>query len=299
LRLVRAFLPVVLLLTSCAPLHDVHAGKLPVGARYVAMGSSFASGPGVTKPADDRDPRCTRSNDNYARQTARRFQLDLVDVSCGGATTAHMLEGWNELPPQIDALNAETRLVTVTIGGNDVGYVAGLFAGSCGEAEAANEAVKTACTAMRSRRGTGGPSVVVAPDEAKWSAVEAGLGTIAAEVSRRSPNARLIFVQYLTLVPDGPLCATVPLSPEAAPQARETAARLARLTKTVARRSRAEYLSIADLSRRHDACADKPWVNGFVPATNAVKGSFAPYHPNLAGMTAIAEALVRKLRQRP
>ena len=76
---------------------------MPVGARYVAMGSSYASGPGVTHAADARDPRCSRSNDNYAHQVARTLQLDLVDVSCGGATTKHVLEGWNELPPQIAA----------------------------------------------------------------------------------------------------------------------------------------------------------------------------------------------------
>ncbi|GGC13951.1 hypothetical protein GCM10011494_35940 [Novosphingobium endophyticum] len=34
----------------------------------------------------------------------------------GGATTAHILGPWNELPAQIDALTDDTALVTVTIG---------------------------------------------------------------------------------------------------------------------------------------------------------------------------------------
>lgn len=290
-----ALLP--LLSSSCAPLPHGAAGRLPVGARYVAMGSSFAAGPGVTRPADNRDPRCTRSNDNYAHQVARSLQLELIDVSCGGATTSHVLNGWNELPPQIDALNADTQLVTVTIGGNDVGYVSGLFAGSCRGGASAAEAVKSACAAMRARGGSGGPQTSTgAPDEAKWNAAEAGLKAIAAEVSRRSPRARLVFVQYLTIVPNGKGCLAMPLSPEALQQARDTSGRLSRLTKAVALRSGAEVLPVATLSRGHGACARNAWVSGFVPIAAVSHAGFVPYHPNLAGMTAVANALFAKLK---
>lgn len=269
---------------------------MPIGARYVAMGSSFASGPGVTRLADERDPRCTRSYDNYARQTARQLQLELVDVSCGGATSDHVLNGWNELPPQVAALTQDTRLVTVTIGGNDVGYVAGLFAGSCSDSPAVTETVQTACSALR-QRGSGRPVVSAAlSDDEKWKAAEAGLSAIAAEVAIRSPKARLVFVQYLTLVPVGSLCGVMPLSPAAAEQARKTAARLADITAAVALKSGAEVLRVADISAGHDACAASPWVTGFVPTAAATATGFVPYHPNLAGMTAVAEALIKKLR---
>ena len=52
---------------------------LAAGAHYVAMGSSFAAGPGVTVPADQPPNRCTRSADNYARQSARRRGLTPTD----------------------------------------------------------------------------------------------------------------------------------------------------------------------------------------------------------------------------
>ncbi len=287
----RALALVALLLASCAPLRPVATSALPSGARYVAMGSSFASGPGVTLLADARDPRCTRSNDNYARQVTRALQLELTDVSCGGATTKHMLEGWNELPPQIAALTPDTALVTVTIGGNDLGYIGRLFAASCSNGDNGADAVKAACVGMRARAGASLPAT---PDPAAWNTAEAGLSTIAAEVRSRAPRARLIFVEYLTVVPEGPPCATVPLSPAATKLARETAARLARLTETVAKRFGAEVLPVAALSQGHDACASDPWVTGFVPS---VPGTlFVPYHPNLDGMTAVADALVAKLR---
>lgn len=286
----------LMLSASCTSLPDAANNAVPTGARYVAMGSSFASGPGVTRLADERDPRCTRSYDNYARQTARQLQLELVDVSCGGATSDHVLKGWNELPPQVAALTQDTRLVTVTIGGNDVSYVMGLFVGSCVDSAAATEAVQTACSTMRQRMG--GRQVVSASqsDAEKWKAAEAGLSAIAAEVALRSPKARLVFVQYLTVVPAGSLCSVMPLSPAAAEQARKTAARLADITAAVALKSGAEVLPIADISAGHDACAVSPWVTGFVPTAAATATGFVPYHPNLAGMTAVADALIKKLR---
>src|ERR1700712_2315990 len=73
------------------------------GARYVAMGSSFAAGPGVD-PVEQPPPTCGRSTRNYAHHFAGRRSLMLVDVSCGGATTAHVLGPWQDIPPQIDSI---------------------------------------------------------------------------------------------------------------------------------------------------------------------------------------------------
>src|SRR5438445_3085706 len=73
-------------------------------ARYVAMRSSFAAGPGITRPADDPPDRCGRSADNYAHQLARKRGLALTDVSCGGATTASILAPWNGHSAQIEAV---------------------------------------------------------------------------------------------------------------------------------------------------------------------------------------------------
>ncbi len=68
---------------------------------------------------------------SYSRLLAAQLRLRLTDASCGGATTAHVLAPWNELPAQIDAVTSDTRLVTITIGGNDLNYMGVLFAASC------------------------------------------------------------------------------------------------------------------------------------------------------------------------
>lgn len=284
-----------LLLAGCAAGPEVARAPVAPSARYVAMGSSFAAGPGVTVSADSPATRCTRSRDNYARQLARLRQLDLVDVSCGGATSTHLLVPWNELAPQIDALTADTALVTITIGGNDVGYVGRLFAASCKGGSELPASAAAMCKGMGARQQAGGPSASLPaiPTEAAWATLAASLDRITAEVRRRAPRARLIFVDYVTLLPSGALCPQVPLSADDAASARATARRLAQETASAAKRAGAETLRVSALSQRHDACAAEPWANGFVPRQGGAP--FAPYHPNLAGMTAIAAALDRML----
>ena len=98
-------------------------------SRYVALGSSMAAGPGIRPSADGAPFRAGRSARNYPHLVAERLGLDLVDVTYSGATTASVLtDPQNGAPPQADALDASEDLVTVTIGGNDVGYVPLLMA---------------------------------------------------------------------------------------------------------------------------------------------------------------------------
>jgi lysophospholipase L1-like esterase len=190
-------------------------GKVPPpGARYVAMGSSFASGSGIA-PYDPAAPaRCQRSTDNYARQLARKYALNLVDVTCGGATTAHILGPWSELAPQADALTPDTALVTITIGGNDVGYIGGLIAGSCGGGPAAGATAQPLCQMVAAGRRSG--AAMPAPTEDGWRRVETAMTNILQEIHRRAPRARVVMVDYTTVLPEGALCAQTPLTAEVA-----------------------------------------------------------------------------------
>ena len=280
-------------LAACAQQPGLRVSSAPAGSTYVAMGSSFAAGPGVTASADTPRTRCQRSMDNYAHQLARRRGLNLVDVSCSGATTAHILNRWGELPPQIDAVTPDARLVTVTIGGNDVGYVGGLMAASCAaDAASLSGAGAAMCKGMRDDAANN-PQAAPVVDEAAWAKLEDAMDEIAREVRRRAPQARLVFVDYLSLLPTTGSCATVPLSDKAAGLAKTTALRLARLTATAARRAGVGLIQASDMSRAHHACAEDNWAVGF-SAREGERG-VVPYHPNLAGMTAIADALDKSL----
>ena len=68
--------------------------KQPGGSgQYVALGSSFAAGPGIAPADDDSLALCIRSAHNYAHLLAKARGLDLTDVTCSGATALHVLEG--------------------------------------------------------------------------------------------------------------------------------------------------------------------------------------------------------------
>ena len=253
---------------------------LAPGAEYVAMGSSFAAGAGIGPLREGTPERCGRTPVNYAGLVAERLDLALRDASCGGATTAHVLGAWDELPPQIEAVGPDTRLVTITIGGNDVNYVGGLFAASCEE------------RGMAERMGGTCPDFT-APEEAKWTALARDMDAIAAGVRRRAPGAVLVFVQYVGLVPEEP-CASVPLTANEISQARSMAERLATITAETAARHDAILLPVHTMSQAHLPCSAVPWAKAFPEGDAGVGG--APWHPTAEGHRAIADALVARLQ---
>ena len=262
---------------ACAPLPKAASVPLPAGARYVALGSSFASGPllGPLKPGSPA--RCARTVANYPALLAQRLGLTLVDVSCGGATTLHILGPWNELPAQIESVTADTRLVTLSIGGNDLGYVSGLIAASCR-------------AGAPYRPGPCAPKA--APAEQDFAKLESNMREIARQVAARAPHARLVLVQNVMLVAQGP-CAAVTIDPADAAASRSIGLRIAAITAKVASESRVALLSSDVMSRQHTACADEPWSNGMSPGYDGSQG--APWHPTAAGMQAVADALAAEL----
>lgn len=271
-----------LVLTGCsAPLRGPNPLTLAPGAKYVALGSSYAAGPGIPPAADTPPNRCARSARNYAHQLAEKRQLALTDVSCSGAATTHVLGPWGSIPPQIDAVDQDTALVTLTIGGNDLQYIGGLMAASC----------RTAAIGGKPPACPPWPNAM--PTEQALAQVAAAMDRIAAEVRRRAPGARLVFVDYpAVLAPDG-VCDATPLTEEQARIGRATARLLTATTAKAAGRAGADLLRASAITAGHHVCAAEPWMLGY--ARPGQKPIAAPYHPNLAGMSAVAEALDRLL----
>lgn len=90
-------------------------GVLPAQAddtTYVALGDSFSAGTGTRASTDD----CYRSPYGYPALIAQSQGLNLDYQACSGATTADVLNN------QVSALSTDTDLVTMTIGGNDLGF---------------------------------------------------------------------------------------------------------------------------------------------------------------------------------
>lgn len=250
--------------------------------RYVALGSSMAAGPGITPRAAGSPRSAGRSARNYPHLVAQALGLDLVDVTYSGATTAHVLtESQREARPQVDALDGTETLVTVTIGGNDVGYVPLLFAASLPRL-------------TRSLPVLGGRLRDLLDPDARDRAlaeVAEALVEVGQTVRRRAPRATVLFVDYLTLLP--PVGPAPPLADADVALGRRVAAALRRATAVAAEASGAGLVRAAEASAEHHAWSAAPWTTR--PGL-PIPGRPAPLHPNAQGMQAVADLVVRALR---
>jgi lysophospholipase L1-like esterase len=159
------------------------------GSRYVGLGS-IASGYGIAV----QSTTCGRSSRHYAQLVAKHFHLNLVDVSCGAAQIEHVVDtpqGTN--PPQLTFLTPATQLVTVAVGGNDIGYNATAVA--CSNA--------TTCTTPANL-----PTLVVN--------MRIALKAMIAKIKAAAPSATIVFVTYPREVPAGKNCPALGFTDSAA-----------------------------------------------------------------------------------
>ena len=261
--------------------------------RYVALGDSYTSGPAV-QPQDLSIPGCLRSLANYPHLVAPDLHgLSLVDVSCSGAQTIDMTASQDvtpnpDPPPQFDALDPDTKLVTIGIGGNDIGFVD--IAETCGRLATTVTARDVALPRLlhreRDRRG-------------RLAALGPRLDAVLRGITQRAPRAKVFVIGYPAILPEQPSdylsCRVVlPVATGDIPFLRDDVEKvLNRKLKTQATRNGAVYVDTYTPSIGHDACKlpTVRWVEPVAPAADA-----APVHPNRLGMEATARALEASLR---
>jgi len=120
------------------------ASPLPAGSVYVAMGDSYSSGeganqiPGGTPDSTMISGNCRRSTKAAQMLLTAQYGWQLTNPACAGSTTANVLNTFGWEAPQMTQLTANAKLVTMTIGGNDVqllqllvNCVVGTFYGDC------------------------------------------------------------------------------------------------------------------------------------------------------------------------
>lgn len=250
--------------------------------RYVALGSSMAAGPGIRPRAAGAPWRAGRSARNYPHVLAEQQNLDLTDVTYSGATTAHLLaERQHGAAPQIEALDGSETLVTVTIGGNDVGYIPLLMAASLPTAARRLPLLGARLAELLDRD---------LRDRALTQVFDS-LCAVGRALRERAPDARIMFVDYLTVLPPAGESAA-PLSEADADLGRHVGATLERLTADAAAATNCEIVCAAAASRRHHAWSAAPWTTKpGVP----VPYRPSPLHPNAAGMRAVAKLIAAQL----
>jgi GDSL-like Lipase/Acylhydrolase family len=258
----------------------VALGGAASAANYVALGDSYTAGPLI--PNQIPPYGCLKSDHNYPHLAAPGIGLELRDPSCSGAETEDMSQPQSiELgsnPPQFDSLDAQTTVVSITIGGNDIGF---------------SEIIESCVTAnpfshpCRDKYNSGGVDQLKARIDATAPLVTAVLQGI----HSRAPIARVFVLNYAAILPEsGYGCwPQMPLGFLDVPYLRATEKRLNSMLANQAAANGATLVDWYAASIGHDACKGTltRWVEPLVPTNPA-----APVHPNLRGMRGAAQTLL-------
>ena len=259
---------------------------------YVALGDSYTAAPFASVPTG-QPVDCGRVEHNYPRLVAAAIKPPVFrDVSCGSAQSKHMTEQQGPLPmgnfnaPQFDALGEDTALVTVGIGGNDVGF-----------GGATSQCVQTpkllggkSCKAHYTAGGVDQISQKIAAAAPKIAGVLQG-------IHQRAPKATVLMVGYPALMPhehNRGCYPYVPVLAEDAVYVREKNIELNAMLAQQAAANDALYVDWYTPSIGHDMC--KPpgiaWTNAVV----VVPPSY-PAHPNLLGEMGASAAVLDVLEK--
>ncbi|MER5668616.1 SGNH/GDSL hydrolase family protein [Streptomyces mirabilis] len=283
----------------------------PAGSTYVALGDSFSSGeanaPYLPGTDTSRD-QCHRSTSAYPQLLARQglfYAQPLTDttafVACSGADTGSLRNGRYGEPSQLGALGPATTTVTISLGGNDLGFSdlveACLHVGWNGNPN---------CKAQKVTSPADGAKITRAQRET-WLTDHLDLHSLYQEIHARAPQARIYALLYPHLIAmRGRACHTGPGSYSARnilwfhdmvdylDQHIADEAAIARGTKADIR--------VVDprpaFDQGHTLCGTDSWIHGieFIQdeckrtegSTSCLKGSL---HPTRAGQQALADAI--------
>jgi lysophospholipase L1-like esterase len=252
------------------------------GGRYVSLGDSYVAGPLIPNQSGGL---CLRSSQNYPSLTAAALGLGLADASCSGATTVEMTSPQTDLgltinAPQLDSVTASTAVVTLGIGGNDIGFTD--IIETCAE-ESVTNPFGSPCTGHYTSGGTDQLAAAIAATGPKVAAV-------LAQIHRLAPAAKVYVVGYPDILPEyGSGCwPIVPIAYGDVSYLRKTEKELNAMLAEEAAADGAVYVDTYTPTIGHDVCRlpGTKWIEGLVPTSPA-----APFHPNALGEAAMARAL--------
>lgn len=265
-----------------APAASAAESAQPTYDNYVALGDSYASGAGLSS-VDDAG--CDRTGESYPAVLAGAVKAkSFKNVTCSGATTAEMAKAQGTNPAQLSALSADTDLVTLTIGGNDIGFteiitncVVGSFSDPTG----------SPCKTHYNASGSDAITTRINSTAAKLTVTLQYIRALA-------PKARVLVVGYPSLVPDdGKACRPgVPFADGDVPYLRDVNKRLNQALADRAKSAGAEYADTYTMTVGHDMCQNEAnrWIE-------PIETKLAPAHPNRWGQYAMAYGTFNQLRK--
>ncbi|MFG1641989.1 SGNH/GDSL hydrolase family protein [Amycolatopsis sp. NPDC049252] len=278
--------PVIAALAAAAP-----AAASTSYHEYVALGDSWTADVFVTLPPTTAYTPldCAQSTSDYPHEVAGALGVETFrDASCGGATTTDFTQP-QSLPlggtnaPQFDRLTPTTDLVTVGIGGNDIGLASAVT-------KCLNVLPISTCKAKFTAGG-------VDQLENAVNATAPKIANALQQIKQRSPNARILLVNYLAGLPaSGKGC--WPVIPVADGDVAYLQAKFLQMNAMLARVAADNSVELVDTytpTVGHDACQAPTvrYIEGLIPisVSNPLLLAF-PFHPNGAGAAAQSEIVL-------
>ncbi|MET7302287.1 SGNH/GDSL hydrolase family protein [Embleya sp. NPDC005575] len=219
-------------------------------SRYAALGDSYSSGVGagdyLTGGGD-----CKRSANAYpALWQQAHAAAEFAFVACSSATTADVRAR------QLSAVTGDTTLVTISVGGNDIGFADTIETCVLGGDRDCSDAVARSTAYARDR-------------------LPADLDATYAQIRRQAPDARLVVLGYPRLFETGSCLLGLSVAKRRALD--DAADVVADITAHRAAAGGAEFADVRDRFAGHGVCAADEWLHGL---TLPVDES---YHPTATG----------------
>jgi len=220
---------------------------------YVALGDSYSSGVGAGNYTSSSGS-CDQSTNAYPVLWANASApASFVNETCSGATTSSVISS------QLGALNSGTTLVSITVGGNDVGF----------------SSVMETCVLFSTS------SCVSAVDNAESevaSQLPGELNSVLGDIKADAPNARVVVLDYPQLYDLSKSSGCIGLSTTDRTALNQGASELDSAIQAAAGRYGDVFADVQGQFAGHQICDSNSWLHSvnWLDLTES-------YHPTAAG----------------
>ncbi|WP_433324794.1 SGNH/GDSL hydrolase family protein [Spirillospora sp. CA-294931] len=273
-------------------------GALEAATRgtYVALGDSYSSGLGAEAAVADQNPlnRCQRTSKAYYHAVSKAFPFARGSgfYACSGATTRDVLNGMKGEPSQLGRVDANTSLVTISLGGNDVGF-SRVLAGCV-----VRLPWSKSCTSQGGDIAT------------RMATLRQTLPDVLARINTRAPNARVIVMGYPRAFSEvtGADNDNISIDDQRWLNARardlnelirQTVAESDRRLAAARRPGTVEFADAYSAFAGHEVGKPDPYMNGLGVSLSSLTALPRSFHPTVKGHEAMARLCVEQVRKGP
>ena len=226
------------------------AARTAGAVTYAALGDSYSSGVGTGSYT--LDSACKRSVYAYPYLWSQRHAgTALTFVACSGAKTSDLLAN------QIQAVTSSTDLVTMTIGGNDIGFASLIQQCTLSDCSAALDSTRASL------------------ETTLGSKLDAVFTTVK---SHAALEAKIVVLGYPHVFSGAGCFGTLGISSTEETKANQLSDALDTVISTHAAADGVTYESAIAAFTGHAVCSSSPWLNGL-----NLFNTTESYHPNKAG----------------